>query len=92
MALDRSQRIREAGVAELKNGASAVLRDVVRGERVIVTRHGRPVAVLLGIEDAAAVLLAHSEEFVRMRLDARDELASGRAWEWRWGREPGESG
>lgn len=92
MALDRSQPIREVGVADLKNGTSGVLRDVTHGERVIVTKHGRPIAVILGIEEAVDLMLAHAEEFVRMRIEAREELAAGRAWEWREGREPAEAG
>lgn len=34
----------EVGVRELKNRLSAYLRRVARGERVVVTMHGKPVA------------------------------------------------
>ncbi len=71
---DESERIREVGVRELKSGASAVLDGVVEGERVIVTRNGHPIAVILSIEQAVDFLVTSSEEFVRMRLLAREEL------------------
>ena len=71
---DEPKRIREVGVRELKSGTSAVLDAVVDGERVIVTRHGHPVAVILSIEHAVDLLLTNSDQFVRMRLRAREEL------------------
>jgi prevent-host-death family protein len=40
------------GVRELQRNASNVLARVTRAERLIITRHNRPVAVLVGIEDA----------------------------------------
>jgi len=40
-----------AGVRELKNRLTHYLRLVRQGERVIVTHHDRPVAVLKPIED-----------------------------------------
>ena len=66
--------IRQVGVRALKSEVSAVLDGVVHGERVIITRHGHPIAVILCIEQAADLLLTNSEEFVRMRLRAREEL------------------
>ena len=71
---DEPVAIREVGVRELKREASRVLAGVVDGERVIVTRNGRPIAVILSIEQAVDLLLTSSEEFVRMRLEARAEL------------------
>jgi hypothetical protein len=44
------------------------------GERAIVTRDGQPAAVLLGVDQAIDFLLVSSEEFVRMRMRAREEL------------------
>jgi prevent-host-death family protein len=44
------------------------------GERLIVTRNGRPVAVILGIDSALDWLVASAEEFVRLRLAASAEL------------------
>jgi prevent-host-death family protein len=66
--------IREVSVRELKQAMSRVLAGVVDGERVIVTRHGRPTAVILSIEQAVDLFLVSSEQFVLMRLEAREEL------------------
>ncbi len=38
-------------IAELKNRASEVLRRVRGGERVIVTRHGKPTALILPLDE-----------------------------------------
>jgi prevent-host-death family protein len=69
-----SAAIREVGVRQLKSEVAAVLDAVVNGERVIVTKHGHPIAVILSIEQAADLMLTGSEEFVRMRLRGHDEL------------------
>jgi prevent-host-death family protein len=71
---DEPAAIREVSVRELKSGASQVLDGVVAGERVIVTRNGHPIAAILSIEQAVDLFLSSSEEFVRMRLRAREEL------------------
>jgi prevent-host-death family protein len=71
---DKPEAIREVNVRELKSGASQVLDGVVDGERVIVTRHGHPIAVIISIEQAIDLFLSSSEDFVRMRLRAREEL------------------
>jgi O-6-methylguanine DNA methyltransferase len=53
--------MRLVNTVELKNRANALLRDVLAGEPVIVTRHGKPAAALtrLTAEDLAAFVLAH---------------------------------
>jgi len=40
----------EAGVRELKDHLSEYLRRVQRGERVVITARGRPVAALVALE------------------------------------------
>lgn len=67
----------EIGVKELKNTASRVLEEVERGERVVVTKRGRPTAVIMSMEDAEDFVLAHAEEFAEMRLRGRREHAAG---------------
>ena len=47
---------RRAGVRELRQNVSVYLRRVQRGERLEVTDHGRPVAVLAPIGDSAGTL------------------------------------
>lgn len=53
-----------ATVRDLKNQASAVLRDAAAGNDVLITSHGRPVAVLHGIKEGDLedfVLSCHPE-------------------------------
>lgn len=69
----------EIGIKELKNTASRVIDDVEAGERVIVTRRGRPAAVIMSIEEAEDFVLAHAEEFVGMRLSGRRAHRAGKS-------------
>lgn len=69
----------EIGIKELKNTASRVIDDVEAGERVVVTKRGRPAAVIMSIDDAEDFVLAHAEEFVRMRLSGRREHDKGKS-------------
>ena len=62
--------IREVGMRALARDVSGLIRAVEGGERLVVTRHGDPVAVILSIDEAVEFLIVHSEEFVRARLDA----------------------
>jgi prevent-host-death family protein len=81
-----NQPICEATVSELSRGAASFVRRAADGERVIVTRHGTPVAVMVGLNDAVDGLLAGSERFALLRREARDQLAAGLASElppWR---------
>ena len=71
------QRVSERTVTELGRSASAAVERVGDGERVVVTRHGRAVAVLLSLDDAIAVMLAGSERFALLRREAREELERG---------------
>ncbi len=69
----------EIGVKELKATASAVIEDVEAGAAYVVTKRGRPAAVLLPIEEAEDLVLANANEYVRMRREARSAYAKGRA-------------
>lgn len=69
--------MREIGVKELKNNASRVIGEVEAGERVIVTKRGRPAAVIMSMEEAEDFVLANAEEYVRMRLEGRKEHEAG---------------
>ena len=69
----------EIGIKELKNTASRVIESVEGGERVVVTKRGRPAAVIMSIDDAEDFVLAHADEFVRMRLAGRRAHAAGRS-------------
>ena len=69
----------EIGIKELKNTASRVIDDVEAGERVVVTRRGKPAAVIMSMDDAEDYVLGHAEEFVRMRLAGRRAHAAGKS-------------
>lgn len=68
----------EIGVKELKATASAVIEEVEAGASYVVTKRGRPAAVLLPIEDAEDLVLANADEYVRMRRLARAAYVKGR--------------
>jgi prevent-host-death family protein len=68
----------EIGVKELKATASAVIDDVEGGAAYVVTKRGRPAAVLLPIEEAEDLVLANADEYLRMRRAARAAYAKGR--------------
>lgn len=68
----------EIGVKELKATASAVIDRVESGGAFVITRRGRPAAVLLPVEEAEDLVLANADEYVRMRREARTAFAKGR--------------
>jgi prevent-host-death family protein len=65
-----------APVAELKAKFSAYLRSSTEGP-VVVTRHGKPVAVLLSIEDEEELerlVLAYTPRFQGILAAAREQI------------------
>ena len=74
---DSEPSFREVTARELSRSTSEVLRGLNDDERIVITRHGTPIAVLLSVEQGLDFLLAHSEELVEARLVARDELGLG---------------
>ncbi len=68
----------EIGVKELKATASAVIELVEGGASYVVTKRGRPAAVLLPLEEAEDLVLANADEYVRTRREARAAYAAGR--------------
>ncbi|MGB7686662.1 MAG: type II toxin-antitoxin system prevent-host-death family antitoxin [Solirubrobacterales bacterium] len=73
----RSYLLHEIGIKELKNSASRVIAEVEAGERVVVTKRGRPAAVIMSMGDVEDFVLAHAEEYVEMRLKARAAYSAG---------------
>lgn len=67
----------EIGVKELKATASAVIERVERGGAFVVTRRGRPAAVLMPLDEAEDIVLANADEYVRVRRAARAAYAEG---------------
>jgi prevent-host-death family protein len=83
------QEVVEVGAKELARGVARVLDQVAKGARVIVTRNGRPVAVICSMRGGVELMLAGSERFVALRREAFEELESGVAetletWRSRW--------
>jgi len=61
----------EIGIKELKAAASQVIDEVESGAAYVVTKRGKPAAVLLPIDEAEDIVLANADEFVRMRRQGR---------------------
>ncbi|MEX0630255.1 MAG: type II toxin-antitoxin system Phd/YefM family antitoxin [Chloroflexota bacterium] len=68
----------EIGIKALKASASSVIEDVEAGTAYVVTRRGRPAAVLLPIDEAEDLVLANADAYIRMRRQGRAAYAKGR--------------
>jgi antitoxin YefM len=69
------------GIRELRNRVTEVLRRVQeRGSGIVVTRHGRPAALILPIDspEAEDYVLSHAPEFVTSLREADADLRAGR--------------
>ena len=54
------------------------------GEAFLVTRRGKPVAVILPFTvDAEDLILAHAPRFIRLREEGRAELRKGQTVGWK---------
>jgi prevent-host-death family protein len=71
--------VAEIGIKDLKTSASRVIGEVSGGRSYVVTRRGRPAAVIMPIEEAEDLVLANAEEFVNMRRRARAAYRKGRS-------------
>ena len=69
----------EIGIKDLKSGASRVIDEVSGGKSYVVTKRGRPAAVIMPVEEAEDLVLANAEEFVAMRRSAREAYRRGRS-------------
>jgi len=68
------------GIRELANHASAVVDEVNRtGRPALVTKNGKPVAVLAAIDEDALLdfALENAPEYVRSMKQAKREIAKG---------------
>jgi prevent-host-death family protein len=70
--------VAEIGIKELKTTASAVIDRVEAGAAYVITKRGRPAAVLLPVDEAEDLILANADEYVRLRREARAAYAKGR--------------
>jgi prevent-host-death family protein len=67
-----------APLAEVKDRFSAYI-DESRNAPIVVTRNGKPVAMIIGIEDEDdldALLLVHNPRFVQLLEEARQRVRS----------------
>jgi prevent-host-death family protein len=68
----------EIGIKELKSRASRVIDEVSAGASYVVTKRGKPAAVIEPIEAAEDLVLAYAEEYVELRRRGREEYRKGR--------------
>jgi prevent-host-death family protein len=69
------------GIRDLKNRATEILRAVSeKGAAIVVTRHGKPTALILPIEspEAEDYVLAHAPEIVSSLRQAESDLRAGK--------------
>ena len=59
---------------------SAVIDDVEAGASYVITKRGRPAAVLVPVEEAEDLVLANAEEYVRTRRAASRGESPRRIW------------
>ncbi len=67
------------GIKHLKATASAVIDEVENGSAYVVTKRGRPAAVLMPVDEAEDLVLANAGEYIRQRRRARSDYAKGRS-------------
>jgi prevent-host-death family protein len=71
------------GIRDLKTHASDIVERAEAGEAFLVTRRGRPVAVVLPFTvDAEDLILAHAPHFIRLREEGRADLRKGKTVDW----------
>jgi prevent-host-death family protein len=71
------------GIRDLKTHASDIVERAEAGEAFLVTRRGKPVAVVLPFTvDVEDLILAHASQFIRLREEGRAELSKGKTVGW----------
>jgi prevent-host-death family protein len=72
------------GIRDLKTHASDIVERAEAGEAFLVTRRGKPVAVVLPFSiDAEDLILAHAPQFIRLREVGRADLRRRKTVGWR---------
>jgi prevent-host-death family protein len=67
-------------MTEAKNDICTIIREAEKGE-VLITRHGKPAAVVIGFRDEDEWFdykLEHDEKFLRKIAKAREDIRHGR--------------
>ncbi len=72
--------MRVTNTVGLKNKANEILRDVMKGNPVIITYRGKPAASLtpLGEEDLEDFILEHSPKVRKMIAQAEKDIKEGK--------------
>ena len=63
----------EVGLRELARTTARILARVEHGERMVVTRQARPIALLISVDEARHFFAVHAAAMVQARIDARRE-------------------
>jgi prevent-host-death family protein len=80
---DYHDGIATVGIRDLKTHASDIVERAEAGEAFLVTRRGKPVAVVLPFSfDAEDLILAHAPQFIRLRERGRTERRKGKTIAW----------
>lgn len=72
--------MKKRSMSEAKNDICAIIRDAEK-EEILITRHGKPAAVIIGLKDDDAWFdyrIEHDEAFLRKIDSARREIRAGR--------------
>lgn len=77
--LPTGESMAEIGLKELKSRASGVIDEVEGGRTYVVTKRGRPAAVLVPVEEAEDLVLANARELIDIRRRARLDYERGRS-------------
>lgn len=71
------------GIRDLKTHASRIVERAEAGEAFLVTRRGKPVAVVLPFTvDAEDLILAHAPQFIRLREQGRADWRKRKTVGW----------
>lgn len=72
--------MRVANTVELKNQTNRLLREVLRGEAVIITLRGKPAAALTRLteDDLEDFVLEHSSKVRKLLAEAEADRKAGR--------------
>ncbi len=71
------------GIRDLKTHASDIVERAEAGEAFLVTRRGKPVAVVLPFSvDAEDLILAHAPQFMKLREEGRADLRKRKTVAW----------
>jgi prevent-host-death family protein len=79
------QSVAAVSVTALSRQLSEVVARARAGERIVVTKHGLPVALIISVDDGVAAIVADSARIAARRAEAQQELEAAetlslRAW------------